>query len=140
MAVASVEDVTDRLPPGEFVDENYVEQMLADAELLLLSKIPDLLIRIAQNQIDHDVVVMVEANMVLRVVRNPEGFTQETDGNYSYTSNRAVASGLLEVLDSEWSLLGHRSGFKVLSFEPPAPWCQPTQMDPAYWFQYYTVV
>lgn len=37
--------------------------------------------------------VMAEA--VLRVVRNPNGYTQETEGNYSYGTRADVASGYL---------------------------------------------
>lgn len=37
----------------------------------------------------------VVARAVLRVLRNPEGFTQEQEGNYSYGKRAMVASGYL---------------------------------------------
>ena len=35
------------------------------------------------------------ADAVLRVLRNPEGYTQEAEGNYSYGKRATVASGYL---------------------------------------------
>lgn len=35
------------------------------------------------------------ADAVLRVLRNPNGYTQETEGNYSYGQRATVASGYL---------------------------------------------
>jgi hypothetical protein len=37
----------------------------------------------------------VIAEAVLRVLRNPDGYTNETEGNYSYGLNKQVASGYL---------------------------------------------
>lgn len=50
--------------------------------------------------------VDIEAEAVLRLVRNPEGTYSETDGNYSVTFDRKMASGKLEILPEEWQLLG----------------------------------
>lgn len=44
--------------------------------------------------------------MVARVFRNPDGFKQEDEADYSYRVDTAVASGLLSVSDDEWGLLG----------------------------------
>lgn len=109
MAYATVQDVQDRY--NEPLDEAttlVVTTRLADAELLLRNRIPDLDERVADpiewpNYLE--LVVMIEAEMVLRLIRNPEGYSQESDGNYSYAIYQAVASGRLEVLDSEWDLL-----------------------------------
>lgn len=109
MAYATVEDVQARY--HEDLDEAMelvVETRLADAELLLRNRIPDLDARIADpvewpNYLE--LVIMIECEMVLRLIRNPEGYSQESDGNYSYAIYQMVASGRLEVLDSEWDLL-----------------------------------
>jgi hypothetical protein len=109
MAYATLQDVQDRY--HEDLDEAMelvVNTRLADAELLLRNRIPDLDERVADpilwpNYLE--LVIMIEAEMVLRLIRNPEGYSQESDGNYSYAIYQAVASGRLEVLDSEWDLL-----------------------------------
>ena len=65
--------------------------------------------------IDADDVVQVEADAVLRLVRNPDGYASETDGTYGYTFSRAVASGELEITPEEWARLGvHKGRFSVL--------------------------
>ena len=48
----------------------------------------------------------IEAEAVLRLIRNPEGYASESDGSYSYQFNRETASGRLEILASEWETLG----------------------------------
>ena len=115
MPYAQPRDVEQRL--GRALDEaetQIVHARLDDAELLLRSRIPDLDARITSGRLDKAVVVMVEADMVLRLVRNPEGYQQESDGNYSYMLRSDVASGRLTVLANEWTLLGVRSGVYVI--------------------------
>lgn len=123
MAYATPEDVEARL--GKELSDAEKEQigvLLEDAELILRSRIPDLDEKIQDGDINEELLVMVECSMVIRVVRNPDGFTQESDGNYSYTISRDVASGMLEVLPNEWSLLGVRSGFRLIAPTTPVPW------------------
>ncbi|CAJ1507380.1 Gp19/Gp15/Gp42 family protein [[Mycobacterium] holstebronense] len=43
-------------------------------------------------------------------MQNPEGYTSETDGDYTYQLNYQLASGELEITRKEWSLLGVGSG------------------------------
>ncbi|TCO56904.1 Gp19/Gp15/Gp42 family protein [Actinocrispum wychmicini] len=116
MAFAVAKDVQDRLTRD--LDENearIVTTRLADAELLITDKIPDLTDRVATGVLSKKTVVMVESDMVLRLIRNPEGYTQESDGNYSYMISSQVASGRLEVTDTEWHLLGVRRGAFTLT-------------------------
>ncbi|MEO6084434.1 MAG: Gp19/Gp15/Gp42 family protein [Umezawaea sp.] len=115
MAFAVAQDVEQRLGrPLDAAEAQIVEARLGDAELLLRSRIPDLTVRVNSGALARDAVVMVEADMVLRLVRNPEGYAQESDGNYSYMLRTDVASGRLTVLGSEWTLLGVRSGIYVI--------------------------
>jgi hypothetical protein len=59
---------------------------------------------------------------VLRLVRNPEGYLSETDGNYSYQMQRELASGRLSILPEEWEMLGlRRNGMSILIPEPQVP-------------------
>jgi hypothetical protein len=111
MSYAQASDVEARL--GRSLDDTetiIVNARLGDAELVIKSRIPDLVDQVTAGTIDEAVVVMVESDMILRLIRNPEGYTQESDGNYSYTISTQVASGRLEVLESEWSMLGLKRG------------------------------
>ncbi len=132
MALATVGDVSARLGRELSSDEaEQVSTLLGDAELLIKTRIPDLLARVAAGTIDSAVVIMIEANMVLRVVRNPDGYVQETDGNYSYQVSTAVASGRLSVLDDEWSWLGITRGVFLLVPKVNIPWHDP--IEPRWW-------
>lgn len=115
MAYATVDDVEDRL--GRELDDHearIVTTRLNDAELLIRARIPDLDARITSGRIDVMTVRMIEAEAVLRLVRNPSGFASETDGSYSYTLSELVASGRLAILADEWTLLGIRRGAYVI--------------------------
>lgn len=117
MAYATLQDVQNRYHEDLGDDETLellINTRLGDAELILKSRIPDLDDKILDGEILEDVVVMVEAEMVLRLIRNPEGYSQESDGNYSYAIYQMVASGRLEVLPDEWKLLGIAGSVAVL--------------------------
>lgn len=131
MALASVEDVVARL--GKPLDDEglelLVETRLGDAERILIKRIPDLLDRATDDPdgFAKDV-IRVEAEMVLRLVRNPDGYSQESDGNYSYAIYQQVASGKLEVFPDEWDLLGVAAG-GMMEIMPtlPTPWTSENQ-------------
>lgn len=111
MAYASVEDVEARLGRDlEASESQIVTTRLNDIELMIRHRVPDLDTKVATGVIDPALVVMVECDAILRLVRNPDGFTAETDGNYSYQISKEVASGKLDILPAEWALLGVRNG------------------------------
>lgn len=83
-----------------------VERRLAQAERKILRRIPGLLEQIADGDLDEADVIDIEADAVLRLIRNPEGYVSESDGTYSYQFNRETASGKLEILAEEWERLG----------------------------------
>lgn len=131
MAYAVPADVEARLGrPLEPDEVAMVQIRLDDVERIIKSRIPDLDAQIIAGTIDESVVVMIEAEAVLRLIRNPEGYTAETDGNYSYQISASVASGRLEILPDEWALLGWRRGAFVIAASlapynttcPPYPW------------------
>lgn len=132
MAYATPQDVVDRLGrPLETDEVSVVQTRLNDVELLIRSRIPDLDARVADGTLDVEIVIMIEAEAVLRLIRNPEGYTAETDGNYSYQISVKVASGRIDILASEWALLGVRAGAYVIRpyigpypghCYPPYPW------------------
>ena len=48
----------------------------------------------------------MESDVVLCLVRNPEGYVSETDGDDTYTLRQDLASGKLELLPEDWETLG----------------------------------
>lgn len=85
-----------------------VERRLEQVERMIVRRIPDLADRITSGDIDQADVVDIEAEAVLRVVRNPEGLLLENDGSYGYQFDRNTASGRLEIRPEEWQTLGIR--------------------------------
>lgn len=107
MAIAQQMDVeTSLLRELSQAESQYVEALLERAENQLLTRLPNLKDRTAASPAYKDLVATVEAEAVARVFRNPEAIRQESEGNYSYTINFQVASGLLDILPAEWEKLG----------------------------------
>jgi hypothetical protein len=132
MALATVDDVQARF--GQTIDDPglilMITTRLNDAERILIKRIPDLLFKAGDDQGYHDDVVRVESEMVLRLARNPEGYSQESDGNYSYAIYQQVASGRLEVYPDEWDLLGAQStGMFVIEPLLPGPYLDEGTID-----------
>lgn len=120
MAYATAQDVEARLGRDLRPEEvEQVEILLEDAEAILLMRIPNLHDLVTSGEIPERIVVMVEVQMVLRVLRNPDAFISETDGNYSYTRSSSGASGYLEVLPLEWDWLMRGRGQYQLVPVPP---------------------
>ncbi|MEU1526931.1 Gp19/Gp15/Gp42 family protein [Nocardia rhamnosiphila] len=114
-------DVAARLGRELSPDETtLVTTRLDDAERMIRRRIPDLSEQITAGSIDVEDVKQVEAEAVLRVVRNPEGYRQETDGNYSYMLSAESASGVLDIKPNEWALLGIRTG-GMFFIDPSVP-------------------
>jgi len=102
-------------------DTDFVEDAIDEAEMILESKIGDLEAWIARGATDAErdkrrrKLQRVVTRMVRRVMKNPDGFTSETAGDYSYARAGALASGQIYVGIAEWNLLGIRSkGFKTI--------------------------
>lgn len=100
-----------------------VERRLAQVERMIARRIPGLADQIEDGDVDLDDVVDVEAEAVLRLIRNPEGYASESDGTYSYQFNPQLASGRLEILPEEWVRLGVSKPSKMFSIvaNPVAP-------------------
>lgn len=107
MTLATEQDVETSLMRELTTSESqYVGPLLERVEALLSVKLSDLTARAANEPNFGKVAVAVEAEAVARVFRNPEAFKQETEGNYGYSLNFEVASGLLDILEREWLRLG----------------------------------
>src|SRR5690606_25188617 len=114
LAHATADDGANRLGRPLSPDEvPGVERLLGDAGVKILSRLPMLHEYVATGKMSQDAVVLVEANAVLRVVRNPEGFRSEQEGDYLYARDVATASGLLNILPDEWALLKINKAFTI---------------------------
>lgn len=109
MTVATSEAVeTSLMRPLTLTESQYVQDLLARAERMLLARIPNLIARSDSDEVFSHLVSDIEAEAVARVFRAPDNgiMRQEAEGNYSYSLNLHVASGLLDILDKDWAKLG----------------------------------
>jgi len=83
-----------------------IERRLEQVERIIKRRITDLDVRVAASDTFRADLIDIEADAVLRLVRNPEGYLSETDGVYSYQIQADLSSGKLAILDDEWEALG----------------------------------
>ena len=118
MAYANADDVAARLGrPLTAEETTQVGTLLDDAEIEIKARIPDLADR-AEDPAYLLKAVRVEASAVARLMRNPDGYTAETDGNYSYQLNWRLTTGQIEITPGEWRLLGASGEASVLDVRP----------------------
>lgn len=91
---------------------DWYQQKIDEAVRLLIRKIPSIVPRIAAYNavtgtgLDPEFVKDKVLNAVMRVLRDPEGISRETEGNYSYERNPIVASGNIWYTKDELADLG----------------------------------
>jgi hypothetical protein len=99
----------------ENLDEWY-QQKIDEAVRLLIRKAPNIVARMAAYDpatgtgLDPDFVKDKVVGAVLRVLRDPEGISEETEGNYSYRRNPVVASANIWYTKDELADLGISAG------------------------------
>lgn len=128
MALATRPDVEARL--GRTLETTQemllVEHLLGDVEGMLLGRLPSLLTRAEADLSLRARIVGTEAQAVVRVLRNPEGYRSEQTGPFGYSIDTRAAAGFLMVLADEWALLGAKTAFTITPFvETPvlgSPW------------------
>lgn len=89
---ATVQDVSDRWLTGELpATETQIQTLIDDAEDKILTEYPLTVENIAAGIIREGTVKRVVARMVLRVLRNPEGYrtTQTATGPFSESTTHA---------------------------------------------------
>ena len=119
MAYAEVADVTTlwaREPEPEVIA--LIQRRLEQVGRMIVRRIPDLANRIAAGDIDEADVVDIEADAVLRAVRNPDGYLSETDGGYTYQLQTDLSSNKLTITDEEWQILGVNSVSRMAVIVP----------------------
>lgn len=123
MAYAELADVQARYHlPIDSSMEPLVLARLQDAEDKIRIRIPDLDERVDQGTISKNTVVRVTADAVIRLVRNPDGYISETDGNYTYQLSFDGGGSDLTISPAEWRDLGIRKGIRVIQPTQELPW------------------
>lgn len=95
--IVTVEDVQNRYEGdlGTRFQEKYLMEKIADAQDLIDSRLPSVAGRLAGGSLTTRTYKRVVSDVVLRVLRNPEGFTSESEGGVSYSRSAVVSSGNL---------------------------------------------
>ena len=112
------EDITDRwIGSGMPDDEDLVNALILDAEAVILSQYPRIQERIDAETLSEDLVTMVTARMVTRVLRNPENLSywQQTTGPFGQGRTFGKAIDIWLTSD-ERSLLAPSTRGKAFSF------------------------
>lgn len=107
MAYATADDVVTlwaKEPEPEVMV--LIERRLEQVERMIRRRIPTLDAKVAASETFEADLIDVEADVVLRLVRNPEGYLSETDGAYTYQLQQDLSGGRLVILDDEWTMLG----------------------------------
>lgn len=107
MAYATAQDVVTlwaKEPEPEVMV--LIERRLEQVERMIRRRIPSLDTLVGLSETFEADLIDIEADAVLRLVRNPEGYISETDGTYTYQLQADLSGGRLVVLDEEWTALG----------------------------------
>ena len=107
MAYATAQDVVTlwaKEPEPEVMV--LIERRLEQVERMIRRRIPTLDTLVAASETFESDLIDIEADSVLRLVRNPEGYLSETDGAYTYMLQADLSGGRLQILDDEWTTLG----------------------------------
>ena len=81
--------------------KDWYQSQIDKAVRMLLAKLPSLQEWISSGELDKDLVADKVGDAVLRVIRNPEGLSNESGGGYSYGLANRVASGDLWFGDND---------------------------------------
>lgn len=129
---ATIADVAARWRPLRPAETGVAQTLLNDAWVLLQRHDPTIPTRLGTvpPTLDAQLVVMVLCAMVLRVLKNPDGKTQESiEGTYSYTRNDAGSSGELLVTLDEQQLLAAPSIGRDSDAFTIRPYYEPTVVE-----------
>lgn len=80
--------------------------LIGSALTLLRARIPGLDEKVSTGAVDPELVSMVIASAVARVLKNPDGWYSQTMGPFTGTMSTKAASGYLSILPEEWKLFG----------------------------------
>lgn len=84
---------------------DYVDYLIDKAERLVRDKVPSLSLRITAGKLTAQTVGDVVVDMVVRLLRNPEGLSSESAGDYSYQRNATTGEGRIFIRPDELARL-----------------------------------
>lgn len=127
---ATITDLKERsFRPLTEQEEQVGSVMLDDAWNLILTHRPHVADRVSDASF-RNLVVQVQCAMVLRVIKNPEGYLSEQIDDYQYRRDSAVSTGALYVSDAELALLGNAPGGSEGAWSIDT---RPIGYGPGYW-------
>nr|WP_237550595.1 Gp19/Gp15/Gp42 family protein [Streptomyces sp. SID8354] len=112
------------MPEGTDLSDEQIQALITQAETYLRGRVRDLDRRIACGQVTAATVDFIEASMVARVARNPDGYRAEGDGDYSYQFDSRAAAGFLTLLPDELTMLGINKGAFTIAPTNPRRRCR----------------
>lgn len=99
---ATVDDVQavyeQEIPAGA---RKRVDLLLRKAQARLLARVPSIRARLDAGSLEPVLVRGALEDIVLRVLRNPNGYSMEQAGEFAYRIDRAVASGRIQITDED---------------------------------------
>jgi hypothetical protein len=104
-----VEEIEARWRPLTTAESAIASQLLVDAELLVNTRFPTLAAAL-DDTVDWTLYAAVIVAMVVRVIRNPDGFTSETVGDWSGARDAEAARAQLYLAEDEATLLSEALG------------------------------
>ena len=113
------QDVIDRwVGSGVPTDMDLLEQLILDAETIILTEFPAIETRITNETLSVSNVILVTARMVMRILRNPENLTywQQATGPFSQGRNFSEAIDIW-ITPAELSLLAPITRGKAFSVD-----------------------
>lgn len=96
---AAVGDVRNQFGDMTTTQQSLAAWLIRAASAMLRSRVPLIDQQIAQGLVTQEMAALVVTNMVLRVMRNPNGLRSETTGPFSRTYDTTAAAGLLVITD-----------------------------------------
>ena len=98
---ASTTDLEARWRPLVGQEATNAQTFLDDAWAMLLGRRPSLEADLASGAVTEANIVRVLCAMVLRVMKNPDGYDSETIDDYTYRRNAIISTGALHVTSDE---------------------------------------
>lgn len=97
----TIADIEARWRPLSDAEKVNANAFLLDAWAEILSRRPNLEADVTASKVSTENVIRVVCAMVLRVLRNPEGWDQESVDDWSGRRNSLVADGILRIAPDE---------------------------------------
>jgi hypothetical protein len=119
---ATVDDVVAEYD-GTITDDQieYIERKLTSAELVVKAVAGDIGARIGSGATSFEAVKLVLCNMVIRLLRNPEGVRTQTVGPFSVSLDQSSSSAQLVITREDRQLLGLKARSRgTVTLDDPA--------------------